>query len=323
MTPLDLRRPAIVLGCLICAVGFIAYLVANVPVEIAMHDMRGQAVRYWPAALGAAFIVLTVAAFVAVQAGRRLRAGAADTAPSNADAWFPAATGLQATPAVIIALVAIISVFFASMAAMHGMPLWSIVLAGLAPWLPVIAIEAMWKHQHYGVFALLWLVTLLQVGHMGEHTSQVSQLLATDGDLARSHGVFGTLDFETVHFYWDTTIWLITALMLHRFVRNPWLWVAFGAASLHQMEHVYLYFVYLADMDFYAEGGLAGILGKGGVIGSPLARPYLHFTYNLLVTVPMVLALWREGRRVTRHAEARSIQDGGVQPPRTTVTSAH
>jgi hypothetical protein len=158
---------------------------------------------------------------------------------------------------------------------------------------------------------------------MGEHTSQVSQLLATDGDLARSHGVFGTLDFETVHFYWDTTIWLITALMLHRFVRNPWLWVAFGAASLHQMEHVYLYFVYLADMDFYAEGGLAGILGKGGVIGSPLARPYLHFTYNLLVTVPMVLALWREGRRVTRHAEARSIQDGGVQPPRTTVTSAH
>jgi hypothetical protein len=89
------------------------------------------------------------------------------------------------------------------------------------------------------------------------------------------------------------------------------------------MEHVYLYFVYLADMDFYAEGGLAGILGKGGVIGSPLARPYLHFTYNLLVTVPMVLALWREGRRVTRHAEARSIQGGGVQPPRTTVTSAH
>jgi hypothetical protein len=52
-------------------------------------------------------------------------------------------------------------------------------------------------------------------------------------------------------------------------------------------------------MRFYAEGGLAGILGKGGVIGSPLARPYLHFTYNLFVTVPMVLALWRESRRVS------------------------
>jgi hypothetical protein len=68
------------------------------------------------------------------------------------------------------------------------------------------------------------------------------------------------------------------------------------------MEHVYLYFVFLADMDFYAEGGLAGILGKGGVIGSPLARPYLHFTYNALVTVPMVLALWHESRRVDDRA---------------------
>lgn len=287
------------------------YLTVNVPVDIAMHDMRSQAVHYWPAALGAAFIVLSAAMFVSLQAGRKLHAGAAGAAPANAGPSFPAAAGLQATPVIIIAAVAAISVLLASMAAMHSMPIWSIVLAALAPWLPVIVLEGAWKQQRYGVFALLWLVTLLQVGHMGEHTSQVSQLLATDGDLNRSHGVFGALDFETVHFYWDTAIWLTTALMLHRFVRNPWLWVAFGAASLHQMEHVYLYFVYLADMDFYAEGGLAGILGKGGVIGSPLARPYLHFTYNLCVTVPMVLALWHEIRRLAIRA---SVPEPSITP---------
>jgi hypothetical protein len=45
-------------------------------------------------------------------------------------------------------------------------------------------------------------------------------------------------------------------------------------------------------------GGFEGILGSGGVVGSPLARPYLHFGYNLMVTVPMALALWDESKRV-------------------------
>jgi hypothetical protein len=306
----ETRRLALFTLPLCLPLALVAYLTLAVPVSIPMHDMRDDAVRYWPAALAAVAVVLTAAGFVALQARRRAREPAYETVPAERGPWFPQALGLQATPALVIAGVAAISVLLASMATMHDMPLWSIVLAAALPWFPVIVAETIWKHQRCGVFALLWFVTLLQVGHMGEHTTQVSQLLATDGDIDRSHGVFGALDFETVHFYWDTTIWLITALMLHRFVRNPWLWVAFGAASLHQMEHVYLYFVYLADMEFYGDGGLAGILGKGGVIGSPLARPYLHFTYNLFVTVPMVLACWHEARRV----ELRSPVPASSQP---------
>ena len=299
-----MRRPALVLSGLGFVAIFVAYLTVRVPVDIPMH-MGEEARRYWPVALAAGAAMFTTAAFVMAWARSRVRAGASASTALAAPA--AAVLRFQSLPLFAVAGVAAISWLLASMAAMHGMPLWSIVLAGLAPWVPVIGLEAAWKHQHYGVFALLWLLTLLQVGHMGEHSAQVSQLLMTNGDLDRSHGVFGALDFETVHFYWDSTIWVITALLLHRFVRNPWLWVAFGAASLHQMEHVYLYFVYLADMDFYASGGLAGILGKGGVIGSPLARPYLHFTYNLCVTVPMVLALWHESRRVAdRVAEVAS-----------------
>ena len=53
---------------------------------------------------------------------------------------------------------------------------------------------------------------------------------------------------------------------------------------------------------------LAGIMGNGGLIGSPLARPYLHFTYNFLVVVPMVLALLDQTKliyqRETRPSEA-------------------
>ena len=301
MRRLGNRRLALFALPLCLPLALIAYLTLAVPVDIPMHGMRDQAVRYWPAAAGAAGLVLGAAAFVAVQAARGTRRAAPVEVPAARSSGFAPPAGLQATPALVIAGVAAISVLLVSMATMHGMPLWSIVLAALVPWFPLIIFETAGKYQHYGVFALLWFVTLLQVGHMGEHTTQVSQLLMTNGDLDRSHGVFGALDFETVHFYWDTSIWLVTALMLHRFVRNRWLWLAFGAASLHQMEHLYLYFVYLADMDFYAEGGLAGILGKGGVIGSPLARPYLHFTYNLFVTVPLVLAMWHESRRVAEH----------------------
>jgi hypothetical protein len=278
-------------------------MAARVPVDIAMHDMRAEAARYWPAAVAAGAVVFVAAIVLALSA----RSKARDNEPlgtSIVSSGFPPALGLQATPALVIAGVAAISALLASMAAMHEMPAWSIVLAAMLPWFPVIVLETAWKYQHYGVFALLWFVTLLQVGHMGEHSTQVSQLLMTDGDLNRSHGIFGDLDFETVHFYWDTSIWLVTALMLHRFVRNRWLWVAFAAASLHQAEHVYLYFVYLADMEFYASGGLAGILGKGGVIGTPLARPYLHFTYNFLVTAPMVIACWQEARRVADRTTA-------------------
>src|SRR3954471_3478833 len=57
---------------------------------------------------------------------------------------------------------------------------------------------------------------LLQVGHLAEHSIQVGQLLATGGELDRSHGLVGQLDFETVHFVWDSAVWLLTAVLLAR-----------------------------------------------------------------------------------------------------------
>jgi hypothetical protein len=161
-----------------------------------------------------------------------------------------------------------------------------------------VTLEAAWKYELYGAWALFGVIVLLQIGHMGEHTVQVTQLLLYDGQLARSHGVFGQLDFETIHFVWDSAIWLCLCLLLRSFgTRNPWLWVAFAAASLHEVEHGYLFWLYQAHPAFYADGGFEGIMGNGGVIGSPLARPYLHFAYNFVVIVPMALAFWDETKR--------------------------
>ena len=143
------------------------------------------------------------------------------------------------------------------------------------------------------------MAVLLQVGHMGEHTVQVTQLVMYGGQLAHSHGIFGQLDFETIHFFWDSSVWLCLGLLLPRFSRgNRWLWIAFAAASVHEVEHLYLFYVYQADPSFYVNAGLAGIMGYDGVIGSPLARPYLHFAYNFVVVLPMVLAFWDQTKQV-------------------------
>ena len=50
----------------------------------------------------------------------------------------------------------------------------------------------------------------------------------------------------------------------------------------------------------YLSGGAAGIMGHYGLIGSPLDRPYLHYTYNFIVIVPMLIAFWDEGRYMDR-----------------------
>jgi hypothetical protein len=134
---------------------------------------------------------------------------------------------------------------------------------------------------------------------MMEHTAELVQLFRNHGNLAQSHGVFGVLDNEVVHFYWNIGVWLGIAFLLYRLgSRNPWLWVAFVAASLHMVEHFYLFWLYVFHQEFWSAGGWAGIMGKGGLLGSPLDRPYLHFVYNYVEVVPLVIAFWDQGWRV-------------------------
>ncbi len=122
-----------------------------------------------------------------------------------------------------------------------------------------------------------------------------------NGDLSRAHGVFGQLDFETVHFVWDTIVWVGLGVLVLRFgSTNMWLWLALVAASFHEIEHIYIYFIYLFDPAYYVHGGFEGIMGSAGLIGSPLGRPYLHFAYNVAVIVPLVFAFWSQTVQVYR-----------------------
>jgi hypothetical protein len=199
--------------------------------------------------------------------------------------------------------VALLAVSISSALVLGGiierLPLWGIALAVLLPWLPIWWFDAAWQTRHYGLYGFFGALTLFQLGHMLEHTAELVQLFLNHGNLTQSHGVFGVLDNEVVHFYWNIGVWLGIALLLYRLgSRNPWLWIAFVAAGLHMVEHVYLFWLYVFHQEFWSAGGWAGILGRGGLIGSPLDRPYLHFVYNYFEVVPLVIGFWDQGWRV-------------------------
>ena len=306
---IDVNRRAVGLVVLAAAMTvFLAYMVVEVPLNEATLS-RGEVARYWVAAVIGAVVVLAGVALVVTEVIRARRAApAAAMAPAavagprrDGEPLVPRALRFEHVPGRFVTLAAAYSALGLSAAFILGVPLWIGGLAFLLPWIPLVAIEARWKYATYGIFAGFLLLVMLQVLHMGEHSMQVGQLFVHQGDLTVSHGVFGQLDFELVHFVTDTTLWIVLGMLLVIYRgRNPWLWVAFIAASLHQVEHFYLFYIYQAHESFYAAGGFTGIMGESGIIGSPLDRPYLHFTYNFIIVVPMVLALWDQARRVDR-----------------------
>jgi hypothetical protein len=136
-------------------------------------------------------------------------------------------------------------------------------------------------------------LVVLQGLHQTEHLVQVVQLLVTGGNADLSQGVVTRLNQELVHLIWTSAVWVGCAVLLLRYRHNRWLWVAFAVAGFHDVEHIYLYLVSLQPA-IELHGGVNGILARGGLVGGPLQRPYLHFLYNLLEFLPLCAALLDE-----------------------------
>jgi hypothetical protein len=176
-------------------------------------------------------------------------------------------------------------------------PLWALALAALLPWLPLVALGAAWARERHPWLALFYVLVVTQGGHVLEHLAQMVQLhlLYLSGPSAR--GVFGALDLEWVHFAWNTWVLIAIVLLMRSFPANGWLRLTALLAGWHELEHGYILAVYVAT----GAVGTPGLLGQGGVVagGLPVARPDLHFLYNLLETVPLVLAFLHQARLVS------------------------
>jgi len=290
----------------------LAYMVLYVPV-LGPKLTTQEADRHWLAAVVSATVVGAFGLVImraALSARRRAAAieGRCERASPAVDAVgavalprIPRSLRFERVPARWARVAGALSLATLPFTIGLGAPLWLIWLAILAFWAPLVALESSHKFAYDAVFASFGLMVILQVLHMVEHSTQVVQLAISGGSFAASHGVIGQLDFETVHFVADTGLWLSLGMMAVMFRgRNAWLWVAFAAASMHEIEHLYLFWLYVAEHTVYLSGGAAGIMGKYGLIGTPLDRPYLHYTYNFIVFVPLVLAFWDEARHMDR-----------------------
>ena len=282
---------------------FLAFVAVNVPL-VGPKLTADERYEHWPEAVIGAVVVALGVLFVVRETRRARRLGPAAPAHEpipGGEPRIPRSLLVERVPKpwVIAAAAVSLATVPVSFALDVSFPAgW---LAFLAPWIPVAAIEAKVKWKRDTLFACFGLLVILQLLHMVEHSVQVGQLVASDGSLTDSHGIFGQLDFELVHFVTDTTLWISLGFLVIIFKgRNAWLVVAFVAASLHQVEHFYLFYLNHFDNDFYLAGGVAGIMGHYGLVGSPLDRPYLHYTYNFIVFVPMLIAVWDEARRVDR-----------------------
>jgi hypothetical protein len=199
-------------------------------------------------------------------------------------------TRYAARRAIVITLAA--SYVVLVLTAYQGWPLWGIAAATVAMWVPIFTLDVSWTYRTYGSLASLYVVTVLQTGHCGEHVVQMVQihLLGLSGDQA--HGIVGVLDNEWVHFVWNNAIALGVFALLARFRHNPWLWVTAAACTWHSAEHMAIMYAYLAA----GVRGAPGLLGQGGVIGGglPINVTDLHFFYNVVETVPLIVAfLWQ------------------------------
>jgi hypothetical protein len=143
--------------------------------------------------------------------------------------------------------------------------------------------------------ALLGFLALAQTAHLFEHVAQMIQIHVLHLTGASAQGLVGQLNIEWVHFWWNALVLVTLLALLPHFRTNPWLIAVTPLAAWHFVEHSVIIARYMET----GIPGSPGLLSAGGLLfgGLPIARPDLHFLYNLAETVPLVGAWVAELRR--------------------------
>ena len=143
--------------------------------------------------------------------------------------------------------------------------------------------------------ALLGFLAISQTAHLFEHVAQMVQIHVLHLVGANAQGIVGQLNIEWVHFIWNAIVLVTLLVLLPHFRTNPWLIAVTPLAAWHFVEHSVMIATYLQT----GIAGTPGLLSSGGLLfgGLPIARPDLHFLYNLVETIPLLAAWLVELRR--------------------------
>lgn len=194
---------------------------------------------------------------------------------------------------------------------LQNVTIWLAFGLAFIPWVLMMFVEMEWTYEHFGWFALFGVMAFVQTVHFTEHVIEVVQVHFFHTPLKQALAIFGELNVEWVHFTGDTALSIGTLLLLTKYYRNGWLWVATFFQIVHQSEHSFLIYNYVFN---HVDPGAPGMLADGGAIGGglPLIRPDLHLIYNTLYTVPLALAFIYQLRRVYDSSLDKAFR--GVSP---------
>ena len=153
-------------------------------------------------------------------------------------------------------------------------------------------IAFMREQDIYALQPAVWIFMLIIVGHWTEHVLQIYQIYALGWSPDKAGGLIGLVypglvESETLHFVYDLIQWAGILILLPGFkgrARQYWV-VSMVIQSWHYIEHVLLMGQYLTG--YY----LFGAAHQISILELWFPRAELHFSYNLLVYIPMVIAI--------------------------------
>jgi hypothetical protein len=111
-------------------------------------------------------------------------------------------------------------------AVIHGAPVWVYVMAAVAPWVPILVLELIWTYRHYRWLAVFCLLVVTQSVYLLEQVARMVQIHVLGREALDAPGIFGALGIERVQVLWTSWAVVVMLLLVSRFPRNPWLWLA-------------------------------------------------------------------------------------------------
>jgi hypothetical protein len=139
----------------------------------------------------------------------------------------------------------------------------------------------------------LWLYMVIVLGHWLEHLLQVYQIYVLGWLPKAAGGLIGLwlprlVESEVLHFAYNLSLWAGLLLLLPGFVGTArgWWKGALVLQSWHLFEHTLLQVQWLTGRYLFGASKQIGI----GELWFP--RVELHFMYNLIVFVPLMIAMY-------------------------------
>jgi len=142
-------------------------------------------------------------------------------------------------------------------------------------------------YSFFRPYLILTLAVAVQSFHMLEHIAQLIQKFVLH--LPVAHGILGaSLDFEPVHFTYNTIYLALVAIV----------WLSFTNTPLRNMKLIYgpVTFVLVFQSWHFAEHTVKleqhfvnGCISCPGILGSYFDPILLHFAYNTIVFVPLIV----------------------------------